>query len=142
VGRLKAPPARLTAAPGGLGYAAQPEGERGRDQARRQAAALTLRHLYNTARWRGERGVRNRILTRDGWQCRMCQTMLVGQSPAPNSPVVDHITPHKGNLALFWAEDNLQALCKGCHDTEKQRIDRQHGRGMAPPGGQGGGSKG
>jgi 5-methylcytosine-specific restriction protein A len=30
--------------------------------------------------------------------------------------VVDHIVPHKGNLELFWDENNLQAICKRCHD--------------------------
>ena len=30
--------------------------------------------------------------------------------------VVHHVTPHKGDEALFHAPDNLQALCKTCHD--------------------------
>lgn len=25
--------------------------------------------------------------------------------------VVDHITPHRGDVALFWDESNWQALC-------------------------------
>jgi hypothetical protein len=40
------------------------------------------------------------------------------------SSVVDHIKPHRGDQKLFWAPDNWQALCKNCHDSEKQRIER------------------
>lgn len=38
--------------------------------------------------------------------------------------VVDHITPHKGDKSLFWDRDNWQALCKRCHDSDKQREER------------------
>lgn len=31
---------------------------------------------------------------------------------------VDHIVPHKGNLALFWDVGNWQALCKRCHSAK------------------------
>jgi len=32
--------------------------------------------------------------------------------------VVDHITPHRGNKALFWDEGNWQPMCKSCHDRK------------------------
>lgn len=38
--------------------------------------------------------------------------------------VVDHIKPHRGDLALFWDRANWQALCKPCHDGHKQRAER------------------
>ena len=38
--------------------------------------------------------------------------------------MVDHIIPHKGNLELFWDEDNLQALCKPCHDRKTAKEGR------------------
>lgn len=52
--------------------------------------------------------------------------------------VVDHIQPHKLGDALdsgdavsiaaarrlFWDRNNWQPLCKGCHDSAKQRQDR------------------
>jgi 5-methylcytosine-specific restriction protein A len=41
--------------------------------------------------------------------------------------VVDHITPHKGDIALFWDKANWQALCKQCHDSDKQRIEKSSG---------------
>jgi len=38
--------------------------------------------------------------------------------------VVDHITPHRGDMGLFWDRDNWQSLCKGCHDGFKQRLEK------------------
>ena len=37
--------------------------------------------------------------------------------------VVDHVTPHKGSLELFWDEENHQPLCKRHHDIKTQRED-------------------
>lgn len=34
--------------------------------------------------------------------------------------VVDHITPHRGDMTLFWDQSNWQSLCKPCHDSVKQ----------------------
>lgn len=34
---------------------------------------------------------------------------------------VDHVIPHRGDVAIFWDQENLQSLCKACHD----RITRQ-----------------
>lgn len=38
--------------------------------------------------------------------------------------VVDHIKPHRGDDDLFWDESNWQALCKSCHDSHKQRLEK------------------
>ncbi|WP_231555339.1 HNH endonuclease [Paracoccus sanguinis] len=37
--------------------------------------------------------------------------------------VVDHITPHRGDEALFWNWSNWQALCAPCHNRHKQRAE-------------------
>jgi len=37
--------------------------------------------------------------------------------------VVDHIVPHRGDSALFWAETNWQPLCKRCHDRKTATED-------------------
>ena len=39
--------------------------------------------------------------------------------------VVDHIIPHKGDSDLFWDESNWQSLCKRCHDSFKQKEEKQ-----------------
>lgn len=31
---------------------------------------------------------------------------------------VDHIVPHRGDVQLFWDEDNWQALCHHCHSVK------------------------
>ena len=31
---------------------------------------------------------------------------------------LDHIMPHRGDVNLFWDPDNMQALCKQCHDAK------------------------
>ncbi|WP_430034145.1 hypothetical protein [Neorhizobium sp. BT27B] len=38
--------------------------------------------------------------------------------------VVDHRTPHKGDLELFHDPNNLQSLCKHHHDSAKQMMER------------------
>lgn len=38
--------------------------------------------------------------------------------------IVDHIVPHKGDLVLFHDPENLQSLCKPCHDRDKAAIER------------------
>lgn len=38
--------------------------------------------------------------------------------------VVDHKIPHRGNLDLFWDKSNWQPLCKHCHDSYKQAMER------------------
>ena len=38
--------------------------------------------------------------------------------------VVDHDIPHKGDMALFWDSGNWQSLCKTCHDSWKQAMER------------------
>lgn len=41
---------------------------------------------------------------------------MEGQKRLRPSQVVDHIIPHKGNMALFWDSTNWQAMHKECHD--------------------------
>lgn len=59
---------------------------------------------------------------------------LCGHRPTPHPPVmsrcydeqrvtaatvVDHVVPHRGDRALFWArETNWQSLCRACHDRK------------------------
>lgn len=70
------------------------------------------RHLYSTKRWHR---LRWHQLQREPL-CRFCDAL--GKVTAAG--VVDHKTPHKGDEALFFDEENLQSLCKTCHDSSKQ----------------------
>ena len=49
--------------------------------------------------------------------CRECRKHGL-RTPAT---VVDHIEPHRGDWSLFADEDNLQSLCKHCHDRKTAR---------------------
>jgi len=40
--------------------------------------------------------------------------------------VVDHIEPFGGDREMMFDADNLQTLCKRCHDRDKQRVERRH----------------
>jgi 5-methylcytosine-specific restriction protein A len=72
--------------------------------------------LYKTARWQR---LRKRLLSEHPL-CTLCKL----QGRITPATVADHIIPHKGNLELFWDEDNLQALCKPCHDRKTAKEGR------------------
>lgn len=59
--------------------------------------------------------------------CRMCNE----RGLITLATVVDHVTPHRGDQALFWDTTNWQPLCKTCHDGRKQADDRRTPRGRA-----------
>ena len=71
---------------------------------------------YNNGKWRAEREA---FLSANP----LCADHLKrGRSVA--AVVVDHIVPHRMDLKLFWDRKNWQALCKHCHDSHKQRLER------------------
>lgn len=82
------------------------------------------KHLYSTTLWQG---LRKQILLRDNFTCAHCGTLcLTGRPRHPRNAVVDHITPHRGNMALFVDPDNLQTLHKACHDRWKQGLEKSN----------------
>jgi 5-methylcytosine-specific restriction endonuclease McrA len=52
--------------------------------------------------------------------CIMCEEL--GRVTA--ATVVDHIEPHKGDMAKFWDSGNWAALCARCHNSAKQSFER------------------
>lgn len=119
MGKLKTLPPRIASLPGRL-----PEPTRQQSEAQRlkqRDIETDWRGLYDTARWRD---LRLQVLQRDLYVCQATGVMLIGRYPAPNSPVVDHIKPHRGNPALFWDIDNLRAVSKAWHDSVKQSMER------------------
>lgn len=36
---------------------------------------------------------------------------------------VDHVIPHKGDMALFWDRSNWQSLCAPCHSAKTASED-------------------
>lgn len=110
--RLKTLKPVLPKVPPPLGHAS---GELERD--RHRDATQPWRAWYKTARW-GR--LSKAIKVRDLFTCQMCGRLCTAKGEA----VADHITPHRGDETLFWNAANLQCLCKGCHDSAKQREDR------------------
>jgi 5-methylcytosine-specific restriction enzyme A len=53
-------------------------------------------------------------------ECIHCQAGKIRIKPAD---VVDHITPHKGDMKLFWDRANWQAMNKQCHDSYKKQLE-------------------
>ncbi len=52
--------------------------------------------------------------------CVMC--LDAGQLNPGNT--VDHKTPHRGDVGLFFNEGNLQTLCHSHHSKDKQLEER------------------
>jgi 5-methylcytosine-specific restriction endonuclease McrA len=77
------------------------------------------RKWYSTAAWRS---LRIETFKRDGFTCQMegCGR-IEGRS---HMLVCDHREPHRGDKQLFWDRENLQTLCKPCHDSRKQKLER------------------
>lgn len=84
---------------------------------------------YKTARWRH---LRQEVLIRDAYTCQRTGQVLGGRHPAPDSPVVNHKRPHRGDERLFWDPNNLVTVSKAVHDSEIQREEQGslHQRGV------------
>ena len=114
MGRLKTMPPRLGGLPPKL--ASLPIDPAAVE--RQRTAFNPLRPLYRTARWAR---LRRSVLTRDMFTCQMC-----GRLEGDTSKLVaDHRRPHRGDLAQFWDETNLETLCASpCHSKHKQRLEQ------------------
>lgn len=99
-----------------LGYVGQFLDRSRAQVSRERDASVEWRSWYKTARWQRKRWS---VLVRDDFTCQRC-----GRVEAITSKLVaDHKIPHRGDEALFWDDDNLQCLCKTCHDSAKQREE-------------------
>lgn len=74
----------------------------------RRKASAEYNALYRTPRWRKLRYA----FLKAHPLCAACG------APAA---IADHITPHRGDAALFYDEANLQALCTSCHSAKTLR---------------------
>lgn len=81
---------------------------------RNQVRKNPYRYMYNR-RWEKAR----RIFLRDNPTCIHCAEFN-RITPATE---VDHKVPHKGDAAIFWNQDNWQALCTPCHSKKTARDD-------------------
>lgn len=93
-------------------------------------------YRYTTTRWRR---MRKAQLVKEPF-CRFCaQGICSHETKRVNAtylgkPIVcktfatiaDHVVAHKGDAKLFWDTENLQSLCKLCHDSIKQSMERNN----------------
>jgi len=114
MGRLQSVPSRMAAAKPRLAQA-QPVD---RDARRRQEKPW--RKWYCLKRWKDMRVVRLRLCQ---WRCERTGVLVIGRHPAGNSPVLDHVMPHRGDPDLFWDPTNVQIVAKAWHDKEKQKQE-------------------
>ena len=77
-------------------------------------ASAAYHGWYSLAVWTDD--LRPGQLMREPW-CRACAKRGIHT----RATVVDHVTPHKGDWALFTDRGNLQSLCKSCHDRKTAR---------------------
>lgn len=118
------------------------------DRSRERDQRAPWRAWYKTARWQKfrlkimRRDVRDisdephlmprHVLFKDDpfrWPvCQKTGVLLTGKHPDPDSPVVDHKEPHRGDPDLFWDERNVEVVSKRYHDSKKQSLEK---RGLA-----------
>ncbi|MBL9047053.1 MAG: HNH endonuclease [Tabrizicola sp.] len=91
--------------------------EAARSKARREVNPW--RNWYSTAEWIR---LATECKVKANYTCQWpgCGRVCTGKGEA----IADHVVPHRGDRALFLDPDNLQCLCKACHDSKKQREER------------------
>lgn len=86
------------------------------------------RDLYASPEWKAGR---RQHLNANPW-CVEC--LKTGRhKPATH---VDHRTPHRGDLRLFWDRSNWDGLCHRCHSAKTARQDGGFGNERKPTTGQ------
>ena len=103
-----------------------------RDKAQRDAVRGTRTERGYTNAWL--RASRVFLIEHPLCMCAECALRRVPRV----ATVVDHITPHRGNAALFWDPGNWQSMAKRCHDRKTMMenpsirggIDRTNRRGV------------
>jgi len=51
--------------------------------------------------------------------CLYCET----QGRIKLAQMVDHIEPHRGDVEVFWQDDNFASCCRACHNGPKARAE-------------------
>lgn len=57
--------------------------------------------------------------------CKHCKA----QGLLTPATIIDHIKPHRGDMVLFWDQNNWQPLCKRHHDIKTASEDGGYGNG-------------
>ncbi len=82
----------------------------------RNTAASDYNHWYNLPVWKKLR----RSKLRDEPLCERC----LQRGKTVMAIIVHHVKPFRGDWDLFLDFDNLQSVCKLCHDGSIQREEK------------------
>ena len=88
----------------------------------RSRSPAEYRSWYSTKLWRV--ALRPEALVRDLFTCQRCKVALTRGRSRPTDAVVNHKEPHKGDWGKFTDPENLEAVCKQCHDSAIQAQER------------------
>ena len=76
------------------------------------------RSWYGHAQWK--RNIKPACLARDPL-CKLQITPLCKQHGGDGTKVAHHIKDHRGDRLLFFNLDNVQGVCRACHDALKHQ---------------------
>lgn len=82
----------------------------------RSPDAIAYRPLYKSKAWRNGR----LVFLAQHPLCARCEA----EGRITPATVVNHVKPHKGNVALFYDWNNWEAVCKPHHDRDIQSEER------------------
>jgi 5-methylcytosine-specific restriction endonuclease McrA len=74
--------------------------------------------LYCRAAWKKIRQHHLTLHPLCAWHLKKTPPQMV------RATVVHHLTPHKGDLVLFYDPNNLESLCAPCHDSKAQQDEK------------------
>jgi 5-methylcytosine-specific restriction protein A len=96
-----------------------------------RAQAVRVDHRKQSAHQRGY----TKEWSRQSRQFLQRNPICCGHSQTCFAPATctDHITPHRGNPALFWDELNWQPLCAACHSRKTASEDGGFGNALPSP---------
>ena len=83
--------------------------------------------FYHSQAWRR---MSERILIRDHYECQECRKKLKSgvRTKINRATQVHHIVPYETRPDLGLDEDNLEAICDGCHNEAHGRTWTQNQR--------------
>ena len=76
------------------------------------------RHMYQQQAWRK--------LSKRHRQANPLCVLCEARGLTTPAELVDHVTPHDGDMTLFLDGANIQSLCGTCHSRDKARIEAAH----------------
>jgi 5-methylcytosine-specific restriction endonuclease McrA len=95
-------------------------------RSQRSRAGDLAQKVYTSKRWRA---LRWEVWHRDAGKCAACGQLIIGTFH------VDHIKPHKNDLALIWDKNNLHLMHPVCHNSGKQSEEKRgYSKAVGPDG--------